>query len=83
MRTRDTLARDGIAPERLLFAGWTATRFDHLALHHAVDIALDPFPHNGVSGRARPDQSVTSLHAIRSFLAFWVSTTMVATPVKE
>jgi predicted O-linked N-acetylglucosamine transferase (SPINDLY family) len=48
-RVRETLARYGIAPERLLFAGSTATRFDYLELYHAIDIALDPFPYNGVT----------------------------------
>jgi predicted O-linked N-acetylglucosamine transferase (SPINDLY family) len=48
-RTRNLLARHGIAPERLGFAGRTATRFDYLTLYHALDIALDPFPYNGVT----------------------------------
>jgi predicted O-linked N-acetylglucosamine transferase (SPINDLY family) len=48
-RARDLLANHGIAPERLDFAGRTATRFAYLELYHAVDIALDPFPYNGVT----------------------------------
>jgi predicted O-linked N-acetylglucosamine transferase (SPINDLY family) len=48
-RTRNLLAGHGIAPDRLVFAGRTATRFDYLALYHALDIALDPFPYNGVT----------------------------------
>jgi predicted O-linked N-acetylglucosamine transferase (SPINDLY family) len=48
-RARDLLANHGIAPERLAFAGRTATRFAYLKLYHAVDIALDPFPYNGVT----------------------------------
>jgi protein O-GlcNAc transferase len=48
-RARDLLADHGIAPERLDFAGPTATRFAYLELYHAVDIALDPFPYNGVT----------------------------------
>ena len=179
-RTRDLLTARGIAPERLDFAGQTATRFAYLELYHAVDIALDPFPYNGVTttcdalwmgvpvislagrmsvsrqgvrflrtvgldellaetpedyvriatelagdraapgrsalqttganeslaahgrtpvdprpggglcrnleeraGYARPDHWVASSRATRSFLAFWVSTTIVAIPAKE
>ncbi len=48
-RIRDLLANHGIAPERVDFAGRTATRFTYLELYHAVDIALDPFPYNGVT----------------------------------
>jgi predicted O-linked N-acetylglucosamine transferase (SPINDLY family) len=48
-RVRETFARHGIGPERLLFAGWTATRFAYLSLYQDVDIALDPFPYNGVT----------------------------------
>ena len=48
-RIRDRLTACGIAPERLGFAGPTATRFAYLELYHAVDIALDPFPYNGVT----------------------------------
>jgi predicted O-linked N-acetylglucosamine transferase (SPINDLY family) len=48
-RIRATLARHGVSPERLLFAGRTARRWDYLELYHAVDIALDPIPYNGVT----------------------------------
>ena len=48
-RIRDVLTARGIAPERLGFAGPTATRFAYLEQYHAVDIALDPFPYNGVT----------------------------------
>jgi predicted O-linked N-acetylglucosamine transferase (SPINDLY family) len=48
-RVREILARHGIGPERLLLAGWAATRFEYLALYQDVDIALDPFPYNGVT----------------------------------
>ncbi len=48
-RIRDLLTASGIAPERLGFAGLTATQFAYLELYHAVDIALDPFPYNGVT----------------------------------
>jgi predicted O-linked N-acetylglucosamine transferase (SPINDLY family) len=48
-RARNLLANHGLAPERLDFAGRTASRFAYLELYHAVDIALDPFPYNGVT----------------------------------
>lgn len=48
-RVREALARNGIAPERLLRHGQTATRFDYLKLFHDVDLCLDPFPYNGVT----------------------------------
>jgi protein O-GlcNAc transferase len=48
-RTRGLLTACGIAAERLEFAGRTATRFAYLELYHALDIALDPFPYNGVT----------------------------------
>jgi protein O-GlcNAc transferase len=48
-RIRAAVSACGIAPERLGFAGQTATRFDYLELYHGVDIALDPFPYNGVT----------------------------------
>ncbi len=48
-RVREFLARHGIDPERLVFAGWTTTRFEYLALYREIDIALDPFPYNGVT----------------------------------
>jgi predicted O-linked N-acetylglucosamine transferase (SPINDLY family) len=48
-RTSHFLSGHGIAPDRLSFAGLTASRFDYLALYHTVDIALDPFPYNGVT----------------------------------
>jgi predicted O-linked N-acetylglucosamine transferase (SPINDLY family) len=48
-RLRDVLERHGIAPERLLLAGRTASRWDYLALYHDVDIGLDTFPYNGLT----------------------------------
>ena len=48
-RVRESLVRRGIAPERLFFVGATPTRFEYLALYHDIDIALDPFPYNGVT----------------------------------
>jgi predicted O-linked N-acetylglucosamine transferase (SPINDLY family) len=46
---RHILDQNGISPQRLLFAGPTATRAAYLELYHAVDIGLDPFPYNGVT----------------------------------
>ena len=48
-RVHDTLAHGGVAPERLLLAGPTASRFDYLKLFQGVDLCLDPFPYNGVT----------------------------------
>ncbi len=48
-RVREVVARHGIDPERLVFAGWTPTRLEYFALYHEMDIALDPFPYNGVT----------------------------------
>jgi protein O-GlcNAc transferase len=48
-RIRGIVSRHGIAPDRLCFVGRVATRSDYLKLYHEVDIALDPFPYNGVT----------------------------------
>jgi Glycosyl transferase family 41 len=48
-RIREILAALGVSPGRLLPAGRAATRFDYLKLYDTVDIALDPFPYNGVT----------------------------------
>jgi predicted O-linked N-acetylglucosamine transferase (SPINDLY family) len=48
-RIRGSLARHGVAPYRLRFVGRVATRAEYLKLYHDVDIALDPFPYNGVT----------------------------------
>jgi predicted O-linked N-acetylglucosamine transferase (SPINDLY family) len=48
-RLRDTLAANGVAQDRLLFADRTATRFDYLKLFQALDLCLDPFPYPGVT----------------------------------
>ena len=45
-RFRDWFAADGIAPERLRFAG-PSPAVEYMAAYGEVDIALDPFPHNG------------------------------------
>jgi len=45
-QVRDTLARQGIGPERYELRGGTSRKY-HIAAYNDVDIALDPFPHNG------------------------------------
>ncbi len=50
-----TLARyasHGIGADRLLLAGHLNERGSHLAAYNRVDIALDPFPYNGVTTTA-------------------------------
>jgi predicted O-linked N-acetylglucosamine transferase (SPINDLY family) len=46
-RVLASLARHGIARERVSFAGGLLPRREHLALVSGIDIALDPFPFNG------------------------------------
>jgi predicted O-linked N-acetylglucosamine transferase (SPINDLY family) len=45
-RLIEKFAAHGIAAERISFLG-TTSRDEHLAAFSAVDISLDPFPHNG------------------------------------
>jgi protein O-GlcNAc transferase len=45
-RLKDTLAADGIDPQRLEFVDQLPLR-PFLELYHRIDIALDPFPFNG------------------------------------
>src|SRR5262249_52737542 len=40
------LAQEGIAAERVTLLGRT-DRVGHFAAYHAIDVALDPFPHGG------------------------------------
>ncbi|MBP9218117.1 MAG: tetratricopeptide repeat protein [Sterolibacterium sp.] len=47
-------ARNGVAIERLFFQP-KLKMLEYLALHHQIDLALDPFPYNGAS---------TTLHAL-------------------
>jgi protein O-GlcNAc transferase len=45
-RVRDSLARQGISPDRLTFTGklpWA----EYCGLYGQIDVALDPFPYNG------------------------------------
>lgn len=47
-----TLARfaaQGIHADRLELMGWATEVKNHLELYHRVDVALDPFPYNGVT----------------------------------
>ena len=48
-QTRQRFAACGIAPERLQLQGILASRNEHLATYHQVDIALDTFPYPGVT----------------------------------
>jgi predicted O-linked N-acetylglucosamine transferase (SPINDLY family) len=53
-QVEQAFARHGIAPERLELVGKRPLA-EYLALHHHVDIALDPFPYNGYT---------TSVHSL-------------------
>jgi predicted O-linked N-acetylglucosamine transferase (SPINDLY family) len=48
-RIRGTLARHGVFPESLILVGRAQTRHDYLNSYRHIDIALDPFPYNGVT----------------------------------
>ncbi len=48
-QTRERFAAHGIAAERLQLQGILASRNEHLATYHQVDIALDTFPYPGVT----------------------------------
>jgi predicted O-linked N-acetylglucosamine transferase (SPINDLY family) len=47
-RLRSQFGRFGIAPDRIELVP-SATRFDYLRYYHQIDIALDPFPYNGIT----------------------------------
>jgi predicted O-linked N-acetylglucosamine transferase (SPINDLY family) len=47
-RFRHRFSTCGVIPDRLKFIG-ALSRQDHLAAYHYVDMALDPFPYNGVT----------------------------------
>jgi len=47
-RVRAFFGTRGIAPERVEFVGYLP-RWDYLSVFHQVDIALDPFPYNGMT----------------------------------
>ncbi len=42
-------AAEGVARDRLDLRGWQGTASAHLAAYGEVDIALDPYPYNGVT----------------------------------
>ncbi|MBF0624698.1 MAG: tetratricopeptide repeat protein [Magnetococcales bacterium] len=44
---RERFTGHGVAGERIVCLGFDAAPGEHLARHREVDIALDPFPHNG------------------------------------
>jgi predicted O-linked N-acetylglucosamine transferase (SPINDLY family) len=46
---RDTLARHGVAPERVELMGRTGSRSAYLEHYQSADLCLDPFPYNGVT----------------------------------
>jgi predicted O-linked N-acetylglucosamine transferase (SPINDLY family) len=48
-RFRAGLTGLGVTPDRLLVAGPAASRIDNLKNYRHIDIALDPFPYNGVT----------------------------------
>jgi protein O-GlcNAc transferase len=39
--------RNGVPAERVTLMGWVDGAADHLSLYGQIDVALDPFPHNG------------------------------------
>jgi predicted O-linked N-acetylglucosamine transferase (SPINDLY family) len=51
---RSRFAQCGIDPDRIVFEPWRPMA-EFLALHHGIDLALDPFPYNG---------GTTSCHAL-------------------
>jgi predicted O-linked N-acetylglucosamine transferase (SPINDLY family) len=46
---RSRFADEGIAPERIDLLAWRVRTVHHLARYGLVDVALDPFPFNGVT----------------------------------
>jgi protein O-GlcNAc transferase len=46
---RSRFADEGIAPERIDLLAWRVRPANHLARYGLVDVALDPFPFNGVT----------------------------------
>ncbi|MBI4912647.1 MAG: tetratricopeptide repeat protein [Acidobacteria bacterium] len=48
-RVQAFLAEEGVAPSRVQVMGRLDAKAEHLAQYQAVDLALDPFPYNGVT----------------------------------
>ena len=44
-----TFAKAGVAPERIIFQGFHASKREHLETYAGVDITLDTFPYNGTT----------------------------------
>jgi predicted O-linked N-acetylglucosamine transferase (SPINDLY family) len=48
-RVLEGFQEEGVPPSRVLFAEWTPGITAHLEFYRQVDLALDPFPYNGVT----------------------------------
>jgi predicted O-linked N-acetylglucosamine transferase (SPINDLY family) len=48
-RTLDQFAAHDIDPARIELLPWIASKADHLGAYEKIDVALDPFPHDGVA----------------------------------
>lgn len=48
-RIRDLFLEEGVAPHRIALMGRLEGKSAHLAQYRDIDIALDPFPYNGVT----------------------------------
>lgn len=48
-RILDGFAAEGVPAGRVLLEGWREDPGSHLGVYHHIDLALDPFPYNGVT----------------------------------
>lgn len=48
-RILDGFAAEGVPAGRVQLEGWREESSGHLGLYHHIDLALDPFPYNGVT----------------------------------
>jgi protein O-GlcNAc transferase len=48
-RVRETVEQFGVSGERVEFFSFTASRAEYLKGYERIDIALDPFPYNGIT----------------------------------